>query len=320
MNYSDRDIVRNYLMRGQQHFMTMKKSDGRIEIPRFLIGGTRWEEERWAFFYQAPDAILIYPSNISGPELLGKISISFGRIRVPSNILNKMGFYGESFTVTQEEGHFSVRPYNRDRGEELNMFVDTMGPLQLRMLSNFILGRPVDMDTDQMIPPKLRAAPIFLTYRSNMVFRAIGMPYQFNGLYIPETKEIVVYSEEGNYSAFRCIPGIKRHGGKNTVGYLIVNDTTYGSILAALQNHMQEKRGDVELVFIYNPMFDDKYRAFVNPPSDVFNNELDIARELCADITGFMNRNFRCVGGDLCRPPCDPPILTDDNVDIFTNA
>lgn len=322
MDYNDRDIVRSYLLRGQQHFMTLKKSDGRIEVPRLLIGEMEWEEEKWAFFHKTPDAILIYTDDAGRPDLLGKISISFGRIRVPLNILNRMGFHGQAFAVTREDDHLSVQPYNRDRGEELDRFVDTLGPLQLRMLSNFILGKPVDTETEQMVGPKLSARPIFLAEKSNMVFRAVGLPFQFRGLYIPETREIVVCDgEEGHgHSLFFCIPGVKRHRGENTIGYLIVNDTTYGDIVAALQNHLLEKRGDVELVFIYNQIFNDKYKAYVNPPSSVFRDDLDIARELCADIEGFMNRTFRRVDGDPHRQPCEVPVLTDDNVDIFTNA
>jgi hypothetical protein len=306
--------------------MTVKKSDGRIEVPRLLIKEMGWEERGTAFFHRATDAIWLYTSYAdskeisAGSELLGQIAVSSGRIRVPLNILNKMGFYGQSFAIAKENDHLSIQPYNCDRGEELDKFIDTLGPLQLRMLSNFICGKPVDTDTEHMVRPKLRANPIFLANKANTVFRAIGLPFRFHGLYIPETKEIVTSTNDNREycSVFHGIPGIRRDSKGNVIGFLIVNDTTYGSILAALQN-TGKRDADVEFLFMYDPMSDSKYKAYVNPPSSIFDCDLDIARTLCTDVNGFMNRIFRRLDNNPEKSHLEPPVFTDDNVRISFN-
>lgn len=319
MSFSDREIVRSYLMRGQQHFMTLKKSDGRIEVPRLLINEMEWTSKRWAYFFRAPDAILIYPSNDGDPEsFLGKVAVSAGRIRVPLNILNKIGFCGRAFAVSKENDHLSVQPYGWDRGEELDKFIDTLGPLQLRMLSNFILGKPVDSDTEQLTRPKLRANPIFLASKANTVFRAIGLPFRFYGIYVQETKEILISAGDHRERCpvFHAIPGIRRDNRGSTIGFLIVNSTTYGSIIAALQT-ARKTDPDVELLFIYDPISEGMYRAYVNPPSEVFNRDVDVARMVCSDADGFMSGGvFRRLASDPDKRYPEPPVLTDDNVCI----
>jgi len=318
MSY-DRNIVKSYLMRGQQHFMTMKKSDGRIEVPRLLINEMRWGTIRWAFFYKTPDAILIYPSDEGNSDsLLGKIAVSSGRIRVPLNILNKVGFCGQSFAVAKENDHLLIRPYDCDRSEELDKFIDTLGLAQLRMLSNFIIGRPIDTDTEHLIGLQLTAKPIFLANKANTVFRAVGLPFRFFGFYLQKTQEILTSTNNCKKLLFHAIPGIRRDNNRSSIGYLIVNSTTYGSILAALQNSDQSGV-DVELLFIYDPISDNPYRAYINPLSEVFNRDVNIARMLCSDPNSFVKQTFRQAVNSPSGVFPESPVLTDGNVQISTN-
>lgn len=318
MDHTDRTIVRDYLMRGQQHFITKKKGDGRIEIPRLVIAEMGWDQEEVHVFGWPGSGEAISVNRTADPgggHYFGRIVISFGRIRIPLTMLNKAGFRGDLFSVGKEgRDRLVVRPYSHDRGEELDRFVDTLEPLQMRMLSNFILGRSVDTDAEQVA--SAAAKPLFLVSRSNTVFKTIGPPFRFSGIYLFETGEIVdTTSNRMNVRGHTlyAVPGIRRANGNNDVGFLIVNDRTFGAIVGAVHNHGNTPP-DVELLFMYDNRSDSMYRVFVHPPSDVFNDCIESARRLCADPGAFISGHFRKLVAEPAHLPEEPPVFTDANV------
>jgi hypothetical protein len=308
MVFTDREIIKSYLLRGQDLYFS--KSDGRIEIPRALIS---WEDIAYVFIYKTHDALLIYPNERGTIDLIGKTIMSAGRIRIPLSFLNKAGLNGHVFSITKEDNHLLIRPYNPQRSEDLNKFLDTLSSTQTRMLSNFISGSSVDADMESSV--QAEPVPIFLSDK-NMIFRTIGLPFRFYGFYARELGGEILLYKTG--FTFYAIPGIKRIDGENTIGYLITNTTIYGNILAALEDSKVKKSNTtIELLFICNGCYDIK--TYINPLSNVFNKDIEIAKKLCSNSSDFINENFRELTTVMSVLPLEPPILTEKNVRLWKN-
>ena len=299
--FTDKEIIKSYLLRGQDLYFS--KSDGRIEVPRALIS---WEDVVYVFIYKTHDALLIYPNECGTTDLVGKTIMSAGRIRIPLSFLNKAGFNGHVFSIAKEDNHLLIRPYNPQHSEDLNKFLDTLSSSQTNMLVSFISGPSINIESST----STQAKPIFLSDK-NMIFRTVGLPFRFYGFYARELGGEILLYKTG--FTFYAIPGIKRIDGENTIGYLITNTTTYGNILAVLEDSKVKKSNTtIELLFICNGCYDIK--TYINPLSNVFNKDIEIAKKLCSNSSDFINENFRELTTVMSVLPLEPPILTEKNV------
>lgn len=108
------------------------KSDGRIEIPRSLVRLMGWENKQTILITRLNGYLELSVAAPIGVPIIGRVSISMERARIPMSMLRMAGM-NRCKTLVISAGlnsipSLSVRPWIIDKQDELYQIIDDAGP------------------------------------------------------------------------------------------------------------------------------------------------------------------------------------------------
>lgn len=312
-----KDVLLDFLIT-ERGVISSPKSDGRIEIPQNIIKTMGWNKHKTIFVKKIPSGLLLTDKDIN--TNMGKIVVSYGRVRIPFKILKSVGLNGKKINLTCEDGNVVIKASNTELRkniiELLDGFCDHCED-RLKKVVNFILGNVEELTIkkEEFTPhknatfcgsPLIIKTPknnkkepcLFLLDKNELVFRPIGMPFRFPGYYLKLKNELTLYRNFENFTSpniFYLIPGIKVS--TRSIGFLLINEQIYGNIVYIQGN--EHTNFDRDLIFIYRPFSSAMYKVYRNPPLPNINeNEINFAKQVCNDPKSFLEKIFRYIEQD----------------------
>lgn len=269
-----RETIKNLLI--NRGIPLSQGTDGRVEVPQFIIKAYNWDNQKEFFVYCKTGEILLYPEFLGESyDYAGKFKISNGRIRIPYGVIKNKP---KLLVCCATDNCIVLRP---DNGEaNIDGFINTLTESQINNLSNVLLGR-------------LDAKLLLLNEGKPNLFRLVGKPIVFSGYYIANEKKI--YLTNNKAENFYLLPGILREG-SNKMGFLLIGEEVFGSIKYVFERQKIIERDNIELLFLYEKYKDGHFKVFTNPNSDFFNDDIETTKQVCSNPKKFLLEHFDQAG------------------------
>lgn len=285
------------------------KSDGRVEIPKYIIKSMGWDS--CDMVYVSSD--LSNKIYISDNSFLTKdaecitVAISCGRLRIPYSFLKKIGLDNRHFIVTSNLNSvlcLRVNNYNNDLAlrhllEELpdnqvnDLYSILTGSTQFRNreIPNGDLAR-ISIHKKELPRPKL----FLLDSEHSTVFRPVINPYKFSCKWVNNSPML---TKDNLGENLYIIGGINR--GDNSIGFLIIDEATFGKVCYFINRKGYTTAINKDLIFMYSHM--GFFKLYESPESDIEQDTVDEAKQVCANPEKFLINNFPVFQGGECSTP-----------------
>lgn len=151
-----KDVLLDFLIT-ERGIVSFPKSDGRIEVPQNMIKTIGWNKCKVIFIKKIPSGLLL--TNISSVRdiIIGKITVSCGRVRIPAKILRSVGLNNKNIILTCEDNCIIARANNvklrRNIAELLDSFCDSC-KCNLEKLVNVILNNVEEFKVEEKVEEK----------------------------------------------------------------------------------------------------------------------------------------------------------------------
>jgi len=297
------------------------KGDGRVEVPRALVRLMDWKDKQ-AITIACGDGFL----NLSdrprvGEHIIGQVTISMERARIPMSMLRAAGMTGYRTVVISASltpPSLSVQPWIVNRQDELRQIIEDAGSeIRDRLYAILVDQRavpaqpqvaeplpdpvvePVEPYADPLPEPALDKAQLFLPeFSMPNIIRIVGSPFAFQSHWVAKGCEgtIVPHRQSGcpccgvrAPDRTYLVPVIKRKEDQFTAGYLLVRDelrTKIGRVLAGANPTL------FDLILYYKPFVDGMFDVYKNPPEPMPEGIVERAQAACGDPDVFLANTF----------------------------
>jgi hypothetical protein len=280
---NNRDILATYFIH-QPGLILYPKADGRVEIPQFIVKGLEWDNISCVCVHMYPgELILSVKKNLcKASELLGKINVTKGRIRIPLGFLKKSGFEKRPVVLgAGSDGSLIIRPDRSDVAEDIRKFIDNnLSENLTNDLASLLIGKPDDSG---------EASPIlFLPAANSLCFRPIAAPYRFAGFKLKNGELVTTSNHKSSYSRdFYLIPGIKRSSGVFKPGFLLTSEHLFSIINSKIVHPI-----NYDLIILNNG-FD--FKVYRNPVEVLSQDIIKESEQICSNPGEFIKKFFRKV-------------------------
>ena len=318
-----RDLA--YLLTDTPGTRILPKGDGRVEIPRsiaFLLGWNR--KKRVKVFGQQGRLYLCSTDRIGdgrSAELLGHVSVSMQRVRIPLSFLRKVGLQRCAVIVSSEvstldESVVVVQRSCRHRTQLLQSWLDDT-QADTNQLQSILFDDEDNVQTVAVQPPKTASkqkwvprsvpkqvteAQLFVPTKDQpTVLRVLGRPYVFKGCWVrPKASSqrfrIGLAGDKGTQT-FSLIPILRKKGEKWHPGWLLGRDLLTNRIGKIVSSKLAEgiQSEDYDIIIWFDPAQYDWFNVFVNPPAPLPQETLDHGLTACSDIDWSIKRFFKSI-------------------------
>ena len=296
------------------------KSDGRIEIPKYMITTAGWDSYDKVYMSSDLQGNLYISSDstfFSGGVTIS-VAVSHGRLRIPVGFLKRIGIHNRNLVAVYDmNSTLHLRPDNSESEEALVEFVNELNEKDAILLANILMGRAV---LDNYIPnmeivrvsvnqKPLPEAEMFLleaNEQRSFMFRPIGNPYKFKCCWVDKVPHLA-YENNDNATMLYVIPGIKRikkNDGGTVPGFLIIDETTFGKICYVVKKKGDDTAIGKDLIFMFSPRVRiGSFKVFENPKEDLDPKIIEEAKQVCANPERFLSSNFSLFKSGNCDLP-----------------
>lgn len=314
-----------YLLTDAPGTRIIPKGDGRVEIPRSLTFLLGWNRRKRVKVFGRPGRLYLCLTDQIGDgrsaELLGHVSVSMQRVRIPLSFLKKAGLQRCAVIVSPEvstidENVIVVQRSCRHRARLLQDWLEGT-TANTDLLQSILFGDEPEIRTAAARTPKtadgqkwtVRAVPepvaeaqLFVpTHGQPTVLRVLGRPYVFKGCWMKMKAEskrfrIGLAGPKGTQT-FALIPVLRKKGEKWHPGWLLARELLTNRIGKIVSSKLAEgvQSEDFDIILWYDPAQYDWFNLFTNPIDPLPETIVKRGHEACSDVDWSIKKFFKSV-------------------------
>lgn len=300
------------------------KSDGRVEIPKYLITAAGWEDTNMVYMSSNLDNMLYVStdSELVDDTISVAVAISNGRLRIPAGFLRKIGLNDRVLVAIHDgDGMIRMRPDNTKSEEALGEFLEKLDDDQVKELLGILVGKAAAVSNNFI--PSMEIARISISQKSlpepslfllegnesnPCVFRPVANPYKFRCCWVEGKPMLVRPSQTHDKSiVLYAVPGLKRikkEDGVAVPGFLLLDQITFGKICYIVKRKGEKTAVGRDLIFIFSPKTKvGSFKVFENPRENLDPSIIELAKLTCANPERFLSNNFDFFESGKCDLP-----------------
>lgn len=309
-------------MAARQGTLAHPKGDGRVEIPRALVRLMDWKDTQVISIICREGCLDLSDRICVGNHVIGHVTISMERARIPMSMLRTSGMTGCKTLVISASltpPSLSVRPWIIDKQDELQQIIEDAGSaIRDRLYSVLVDAKSAPLpDVVKPEPIKLQdeapldEAQLFLPkFGAPTIVRILGSPFAFQshwvtkgdgngGIIVPHPPSGCQLCNHRVPEKMYLVPVIRKQNGTFESGYLLIKEDVkakIGQVIAGANPTL------FDVILFYRPFAEGSFDVYRNPPEPILSDVLERAKNVCDNPDEFISDTFLI--------PAEPFVLT----------